>query len=262
MNIIRREIKANLKSFIIWSLALCFIFLAASTEFEAYYGNTDIIEAMQSFESLFSALGASIQDMTTPQGFLALVSFYIYLPLSVYAGLLGSAIISKEEKDKTAEFLFTMPTSRTRVITSKLIVSIGYIILLDIVAVGINIIAYYRYNLDADFYQFVLYLWIGVLLTEAIFLAIGMFLSSVLRQHKLSGSITIAILISTFMISMLIGFVEQAEFLQYITPFQYFKAEQMSAGTFELIYILLTIGIIGCSIFGLYYFYKKRDLSI
>ena len=254
--------KANLKSFIIWSVALAAIFFAASTEFEAYYGNTDIIEAMKTFEPLFDALGGSIQNMTTPTGYLVLVSFYIYLPLSVYAGLLGSGIISKEEKDKTAEFLFTMPTSRAHVITAKLMVSIGYILLLDLVAVGVNVFAYSRFDLTSDFYQFALYLWIGVLLTEFIFLAIGMFLSSILKQHKLSGSITIAILISTFMISMLIGFVEEAAFLKYFTPFQYFPADKMSNGTFGFIYLLLTLFIVGGSIFGLYFFYRKRDLSI
>lgn len=262
MNIIKRELKANLKSFIIWALALSVIFLTASTEFEAYYGNEEIMEAMRTFEQLFLALGVSIEDMTTPKGFLVLVSIYIYLPLSIYAGLLGSGIISKEEKDKTAEFLFTMPTSRTRVITAKLIVSIFYIVLLDLVAVGINILAYSRFDLTSDFYQFTLYLWLGVLLTELIFLSIGMLLSSVLYQYKLSGSITIGLLISTFMVSMLIGFVDEAEFLQYITPFQFFPAEKMATSTFELIYLLLTFILVVSSIYGLYYFYKKRDLTI
>ncbi len=262
MNIIKRELKANLKSFIIWAVALSVIFLTASTEFEAYYGNEDIIEAMKTFEQLFAALGVSIEDMTTPKGFLVLVSIYIYLPLSIYAGLLGSGIISKEEKDKTAEFLFTMPTSRRRVITAKLIVSIIYIILLDIVAIGINIFAYSRFELSSDFYQFTLYLWLGVLITELIFLSIGMFLSSVLNQYKLSGSITIGILISTFMISMLIGFVEEAEFLQYITPFQFFPAEKMANTSFEFVYLLITFVIVCSSIGGLYYFYQKRDLTI
>jgi len=262
VNIVKRELKANLKSFIIWAVALSVIFLTASTEFEAYYNNDEIMEAMKTFEQLFMALGVRVEDMTTPKGFLVLVSIYIYLPLSIYAGLLGSGIIAKEEKDKTAEFLFTMPASRARVITAKLFVAIVYIILLDLVAIGINIIAYSRFALSSDFYQFTLYLWIGVFFTELIFLSIGLFLSSVLNQHKLSGSLTIGILISTFMISMLIGFVEEAQFLKYITPFQYFPAEKMVNTSFEFIFLLMTVMIVIPAIYGLYYFYQKRDLTI
>ena len=262
MNIIRREFKANFKSFLIWSGALFVIFFAASTEFEAYYNNDEIVEAMATFEALFQALGVEISNMTTPKGFLALVSVYIYLPLSIYAGLLGSNIISKEEKDKTAEFLFTMPVSRTKVLVSKFLVALTYILLIDLVAVGVNILAYARFDLDRDFFEFTIYLTLGVFLTELIFLSLGFLLASVLNQYKLSGGIMIGFLMASFMVSMLIGFVEEADFLKYLTPFQYFPADKMMKGSFDLIFLFLTFLVSASSIGGLFYFFKKRDLFI
>jgi len=262
MNIVKREFRANLKGFLIWSGALMLIFLTASTEFEAYHNNPDIVEAMATFEALFQALGVEVQNMTTPKGFLALVSIYIYLPLSIYAGLLGSNIISKEEKDKTAEFLFTMPVSRNKVLHSKLFVALVYIILINLVAVGVNILAYVRFDLTSDFYEFALYLSLGVFLTQLIFLSIGMFLSSILKQYKLSGSITIGFLIASFMVSMLIGFVDKADFLKYLTPFEFFPADKMMNGDFDLIFLAMTILLTLLGFTGLYYYYKKRDLTL
>lgn len=262
MNIIKREFRANLKSFLIWSGALIVIFFTASTEFEAYHNNPDIVEAMKTFESLFQALGVEVQNMTTPKGFLALVSIYIYLPLSIYAGLLGSNIISKEEKDKTAEFLFTMPVSRTKVLHSKLLVALVYIVLIDLVTIGVNILAYSRFDLGSDFFEFTIYLALGVFLTEILFLSIGMFLSSILNQYKLSGGITIGFLIASFMISMLIGFVDKADFLMYITPFQFFPADKMMEGVFEPIFLVITVLFTSLGFAGLYYYYRRRDLTI
>ena len=40
---------------------------------------------------------------------------------TVHAAMLGADIISKEERDKTAEFLFVKPISRNKIIISKLL---------------------------------------------------------------------------------------------------------------------------------------------
>ena len=62
-----------------------------------------------------------------------------------------------------------------------------------------------------------------------------MFLSSILKQYKRSGGITVGIVIGTFMISMLVGLAEKADVLKYVTPFQYFSSTLMLEGKFELV---------------------------
>ncbi len=262
MNIIKRELQANLKSFLIWSLSLVSIYFIASIEFEAFAGSETIGNAMDQFEELFSALGASSADMTTPEGFLSILSIYIFLPTAIYSGLLGSGIISKEERDKTAEYLFTLPVSRKKVITSKLIVAIIYSILIDVFLIFGCFLAFERFNPEPIFYTFLRNLSIGVFLTQMIFLSLGLALASALRQYKLSGAITITVLTSGYLLTVLIGFVEELEFLMYISPFNYFSSKNMLENNFELPYILITIGIIIAGISTLYITYPKRDLYI
>ena len=262
MNIIKRELKANFKSFLIWGISLVSIYLVASIEFEGLHGDPAIADAMAQFEALFQALGTSSADMTTPEGYLSILSIYIYLPLAIYSGLLGSGIISKEEKDKTAEYLFTLPITRKKVITNKLIVAIIYSLAIDIFIVFGCYLAFIRFNPEPIFFTFLFNLSIGVFLTELIFLSVGVALSSVLKQYKLSGSITISILISTFMLSFLIGFVEELDFLKYLSPFSYFNSASMLDSSFAISYILITILIVASGISTLLYFYPKRDLYI
>lgn len=262
MNIIIRELKANLKSFLIWGLSLVGLYLVASIEFSAFAGDETIVDAMAEFEDLFRALGSASADMTTPQGFLSILSIYIYLPLAIYSGLLGSGIISKEEKNKTAEYLFTLPISRQRVITSKLIVAFIYTLLINLLVIFGCYLAFIRFNPEPIFYTFLFNLSVGVLLTQLIFLSIGVALSSVIKQYKLSGAITIGIMIATFMLNILIGFVEELDFLKYISPFNYFNSANMLASNFEISFVIISLGIIVAGISTLLLFYPKRDLYI
>ncbi len=217
---------------------------------------------MEQFEALFTALGTSSANMTTPEGYLSILSIYIYLPLAIFSGILGSGIISKEEKDKTAEYLFTLPISRTKVLLSKLSVAIFYSVAIDIVVIFGCYLAFARFNPEPIFFTFLRNMSIGVLMTQLIFLSIGVALSSILKQYKLSGSITISIMITSFMLNILIGFVEELDFLKYISPFSYFSNTDMLASNFQLSFILITIGIIAAGISSLFIFYPKRDLYI
>lgn len=263
MNIIKRELKANFKSFLIWFIPIALIMYATTIEFETYAGNQEIIAAMANFEVLFQALGASVSDITTPEGFISILSLYIYLPLSIYSGLLGSNIISKEEKDKTAEYLFTLPIKRDQVIRSKLIVSMLYSVLFNILIISVVCVSYLRFDRSDQYFSFLFNLSVGVFLTQIIFLGLGMVLSSALKEYKKSGAFTIAVLVSTFMLSILITMVDgKLDFIKFLIPFQYFPASDMLAGDFNIFYILISIIIFALTSAATFIFYKKRDLYI
>ncbi len=262
MNIIKRELKANLKALIIWSLSLTFVYFSASTEYSAFRDNPEILDAMGQFEDMFRAMGISTTDMTTPQGFLSMMSIYLYLPISIYGALLGSSIISKEERDRTAEYLFTLPITREKVLLNKIIGAFILLLLLVIYLLGMLTVIFYRFGLSSDFYNFILYLLFALPATGYIFMSIGMLMASVLKQYKKSGSAVLAILISTYMLNILIGLTDKIDFLQYFVPFQYYKVEDMLEGNIELKFVLLTIFVIGSCITGVFVFYKKRDLYI
>jgi ABC-2 type transport system permease protein len=262
MNIIIHELKSNLKGLIIWIVSLCLLFYAASLEYTAFADSDVILDAMAEFDFLFEALTGTFVDITTPEGYLSLVSIYIYLPLSIYSGLLGSNLISKEERDRTAEYLFTLPVKRESVIFNKVIVGVLYTIVINVIVMLVTYFSFGRLGTNAIYNSFVFNMSIGVLITQLIFLSLGMAFSAVLKQYKKSGAITIGVMMSTFMISVLIGLVDKVDFLKYVTPFKYFSVDKMLEGDFKFIFIFLSLILIGGSIGSLFYFYKKRDLFI
>jgi len=262
MNIIYRELRANLKSFIIWTFSLLFLFISVSTEFEAFKDNPEIIDALVGFDSFYKALGISVSNMGSPEGFISMMSIYLYVPIAIYSALLGSSIISKEERLKTAEYLFTLPIKRETVLKNKIIVGFSYVLIFVLLIVLGLTLTFFRFELTKSFYNFMFYLGFGLFFTGSIFMSIGLFFSAYLKQYKRSGAISLSIAVGTFMLNMVVQLVEELDFLKYVIPYKYFDVQEMLNGNIEIIYVLLSLIIICSSIIGVFFFYKKRDLYI
>ncbi len=262
MNIVKRELRANLKSFIIWIVSIGTVLMLASTEFSVFNNDPKIMEIMEQFDFMFAIIGVSMANIAQPEGYLSLISIYIFLPLAIYAALLGSSIISKEERDKTAEYLFTLPVSRTRVLTGKMIAAVIYVLLSALSLYLISILMFYRFDPSPVFYEFAIYLSIGLLILELVFMSIGMMFSAVLRQYKRSGSVTLGFLMGSFLFSMLMGMTDKLDFLKFITPFQYFPVGDLLNSEINLFYLIFSSGIVIACIGSVFVFFKKRDLYI
>lgn len=262
MNIIKRELRANFKALIIWIASISTIVYFASLEFSVFNGDPTIVEAMEQFEYLFNILGVSVANITKPEGYLSVMSLYLFLPLSIYAALLGSSIISKEERDKTAEYLFTLPISREKVLLGKLTAAIIYVFVSALLICLVCLAFFSRYSLNSDLFNFIVYLGIGLIILELVFMSIGMMLASVLRQYKRSGAITLGYLMSAFMLSMLMGMTDKLDFLKYFTPFQYFPVQELLDSEISVGFSMLSAGIFVACITSVFIFFKKRDLYI
>jgi len=58
----------------------------------------------------------------------------------IHASMIGAAIISKEERDKTTEFLFAKPVSRNEIITAKLFSGFANILIFNLITTTSSII--------------------------------------------------------------------------------------------------------------------------
>lgn len=262
MTLFKYELKKNLKQTLIWFAILSVILLVASFEFKVYQGDEEIQAAMATFEPFFKALGIAGVDFTTAIGFIGVFSIYIYLPLAFFSGLLGLNILSKEQHKHTSEFLLTMPIKRTKIITYKGLVMIIYTLLLNVLIHFMIYLIYSQYDSSSAFIQFITNLSLGVLLIQLIFMSIGFGLSILINNRKHLNGLFIAIILSTFMINMLVGYLEESYFLPYLSPFQYYTAKKMMDGVFELNYIILTLLLITIPIALTYYYYPKKNINM
>ena len=98
---IKREIKVNIKSFIIWLSILIGIFLIVFLIYPSIISNDNIkeIDNMLSMfpKEMLQAFNMDISSLTSAYGWLKSEGFvFVLLIIGCYAGILGSNILLKE----------------------------------------------------------------------------------------------------------------------------------------------------------------------
>lgn len=264
MNIFLRELRANLKSLIIWTAIVGLLIFMAVTKFSAFAGDPEMVGMLDSMPpALLTALSMNSFNLTEISGFYGIMFIYFGLMAAIAAAIWGSDIISKEERDKTVEFSLVLPVSRNRVVTAKALAALVNCIAFAGFTWLISLFAARTYNPDANFYSFLRLEMIAMFLIELIFLAVGLLLGCAMKRYKLAGATAISIILTTYFVSIVTALSKDLDFLKYFTPFKYYDAGALFRdGHFEGLYLLLTAAIIVVCTAAAYLTYNKRDLYI
>jgi ABC-2 type transport system permease protein len=264
MNIFIRELKANLKSLVIWSVIVALLIMIAVAKFSAFAGNPEMLAMLDSMPAgLLDALNMRAFNLTTLSGFYGIMFVYFGLMGAIAAAMWGSDIISKEERDKTVEFSLVLPVSRSRVITAKALAALVICIAFVLITWAVSLVAVQSYNPDQAFYKYLALEMRAMFSIELIFLAIGLLLGCAMMQYKRSGSTAVAIILATYFMSIVSAMQEKLDFLKYFTPFRYFDAGDLfRSGRMDSTYLLLSAAIIIVCLAAAYWIYNKRDLYI
>ena len=264
MNIFLREVRANLKSLLIWSVIMLALIVVAVSKFSAFAGNPEMLKILDSVPpAVLDAMNLRAFNLTTLSGFYGIMMVYFGLMGAIAAALWGSDIISKEERDKTVEFSLVLPVSRNRVVTSKALAAVVNCLGFVLVTWLISIVAVQGYHPDADFYSFLALEMEAMFAIELVFLAIGLLLGCVMQQYKRSAALAISIILVTYFISIISVMQPNLDNLKYLSPFKYFDAGALfRTGQLDGTYLLISLGIIVVSLGVAYWRYNRRDLYI
>jgi ABC-2 type transport system permease protein len=208
-------------------------------------------------------LGFGNFNLTKASGFYGMLFLYLMVMVTIHASMLGANIISKEERDKTTEFLMVKPVSRTRIITAKLLAALANVVILNIVTLVLSMAIVGKYSHGEAVTGDIQILMAGMFVLQLMFLFIGTGIASISKNPKISASIATTVLLIAFILAIVIDMNTKLEGLKYITPFKYFEAEKlMYKGGFEAVFVVLSVVIITVLAAVTYVFYKKRDLNV
>ncbi len=264
MNIFLRELRANLKSLLIWSVIIALLIAIAVAKFAAFYNNPEMLVILDSMpQGMLEALSMNAFNLTTLSGFYGIMFVYFGLMGAMAAAMWGSDIISKEERDKTVEFSLVLPVTRNRVITAKALAALVNCLLFVAITWGVSVAMVQSYTPDQAFFDFLALEMQAMLLIELIFLALGLLLGSAMKRYKRAGSTAIGIILAAYFLSVMVGMQEKLDFLKYFTPFKYYDAGELyRSGQLEPVYLLLSAAIVVACLAGAYLLYNKRYLYI
>lgn len=264
MNIFIREMKANRKSLIIWCVSLFVLIAGGMAKYAGFSESGDAVNEMMDKlpEAMKAMWGLANFNLTEIKGYYAVMFLYFVLMATIHSSMLGATIISKEERDKTAEFLLTKPTTRTRIVTSKLLAAIVNILIFNITAIVFSIIFVEMYNKGESINKEIFTLMSAMFILQVLFLTVGTALGALSKKTKIATSGATAILLGTFILSMYIDMNNKVEILKYFTPFKYFGAKNLIDDGFNIGFVILSFTIIGVLTGVTYKFFTKRDVNV
>lgn len=266
MNIFRRELRVNRRSLLTWVAILGGLNLLILAIYPSFAENAaQMEELLASYPEAFAQIfGLDRISMAEPLGFYATEAYLMVVLFGgIYAAILGSSILAKEEDEKTIEYLLARPITRTQLITNKVLAIVTNLLIFD------GLLALITYG---SFLAFITQDYsvstLGLLLVAPFFLhlvfaAVSLLLSLFWTRRRAAYSISIGLVMGTYFFNVIAALTDSLSWLAWLSPFRYVDAvdivvEQSLNGQ----YVLLLLAVSAAAVGGVYALYRRRDITI
>jgi ABC-2 type transport system permease protein len=262
MNMFLHELKAYRKSTIIWTSSLVTLVVFLLSLFPAFSKEAaEFSKMLEGYpEALRKALGLTVESLSSFLGFYSFTFLYITLCGAMQAMNLGTSIVSKEVREKTADFLLTKPVTRTKIMTSKLLAAFTSLLITNVVYIAAAKVM--ASIVEKGTYSTKVFIMLSVTLffLQLIFLALGVITSVMVPKIKSVLPISLSTVFGLFFVGALAATSGEGA-LRYISPFKYFDtAYIMKNSSYEASFIIVGIGFIIAAITASYFLYDRKDV--
>lgn len=246
MTLIRHELRQGKIPFLIWTAAIGFLLAVCVFLFPEMKGQMDNVSDMfASMGSFTEAFGMDRLNFGTLIGFYAVECGNVLgLGGAFYASLCAVNILSKEEKNRTAEFLLTHPIRRRRLITEKLIAVWILITAMNLIVYTLSVCSIAAIGETIPWKELSL-LHAAYYLLQIELAGICSGISAFMRKGSVGVGLGIAAMM--YVLNLIANIAESAEFLKYITPFGYCEGADIVKDK-ALNGAMVAVGMIFCAI--------------
>jgi ABC-2 type transport system permease protein len=262
MNIMMHELRAYRKSTIIWSISLMMIVVLFMSLFPSFSRDAEeFTKLLEGYPpAVRAAFGINLDQFFSILGFYCYALSFITLCGAIQAMNIGAGIISKEVREKTADFLLTKPVTRTTIITAKLVAALISILITNIVYLGAAILTAYQVKTEDFSLKSFIMLSLTVLFIQLIFLALGVILSVLIPRIKSVLTVSLSTVFGFYFLGMFSA-TSGDEAKRYISPFKYFDtAYIMGNSSYEAPFLVAGLMIMILAIAAGYIVYRKKDI--
>lgn len=262
MNMYLHEIKSLRKSTIIWILSMATL---ALIYFSVYTGiasdATDFKKLLGGYPaSVRAMLGISLDNITTILGFYSMIFSFISLCAAIQAMNLGLSILSKESRERTADFLLVKPVSRKAIVSAKLMAALTMLMATDVLYyVAVSIMASIVKTSDYSNRLFFM-INLTIFFLQLIFLAIGLVVSVFFSKLKSVLPISLGLVFGFYIIGAIIA-TGKNDIARFASPFKYFDNNYIiKNASYEAPFIIAGAIVTIVAIVASYIIYIKKDI--
>lgn len=259
--IFKHEIKTYIKTLLIWfacvgGMGFTCILLFSNLK-ESMGGMAESFASMGAFADAF---GMSQLSIATLEGFYSTEVGTIHaLGGAMFAAIICTSILSKEEDGHTSEYLYSMPITRAEVVTAKLLAAITHIAVLNVACVVLYYIGIIVLGEDISFKEFFIYHLMQFFMNIEI-AGICFCISSFMKKNKIGIGLGIVLMLYAF--DLIARVIPDLDDYKVIGPFSYSNAADIFSGEkLELLAVIIGLSIFITTIVLAYVKYNKKDLA-
>ena len=260
MTIVKHELRLGRKAWIIWSVSVSFLLIVTIFLFPEMKGEMDNISSMFSDMGSFSAaFGMDKMNFGTLIGYYAVECGNVLgLGGAFFASLCAAAILCREEKERTAEFLLTHPVSRVRIISEKLMAVLIQVLAMNLIVYVLCIGSMAAVGESIPWKEVSL-LHLAFLIMQIELCGICFGISAFMRKGSIGVGLGITFIL--YFMNLISNITEKAKGLKYITPFAYCDGSTVVTDL-KLDAAKIAIGMTFCAagIAVAYLKYTKKDI--
>lgn len=262
MNILKRELKAGRKAFILWTIGLFFIMFAGMTKYTGFSNDTSVMAVFDSLPKIVLAVFGMVGvDISTLGGFYAIVVYYGIICVSIYGVALGCNAVNREAIDKTYEFIFTKPCSRSHILILKLITAFFYITLYSILSYIFSVAAIGVLNINNTITKPIALFTISMWLIGVLFCTLSALLATIIKRAEKGILFSNLVFVVTFALGMVYDMLEDGSVLQYLSPLKYFLPDDILLGKLDVMFLVICVILSVIFCFAATKLFERKDLS-
>ncbi|MHC5228786.1 ABC transporter permease subunit [Enterococcus sp. LJL99] len=267
------ESKALSKSLLIWSVLFALIIFGFSAVYPQMH-NSAMKELLDTklggfSPALLKTFNLSVSGESSfmvATGFFAYYFQYLFLAAAIYAMMIGSQALIKEETDGTIEYLYAQPITRKEIVTGKLFASIIILVVFWLITALSSLGATLAFKQAADSSKEIIQNIVKIFSQEALiiffFLALGFLLSTLLKSSKQSMSLSLGIVFAFYLIGIFSDLNDSFSWAKNFSPIHMGIPSKLISENLSVIQIMCLILCSVVFLVGTYVMYQRKDLKI
>ena len=260
MTLYLHELKRNRKSLLIWTLCVGGMCLGCIL----LYGSLEdsvksIAESFSDMGGMSAALGMDKMSIATLRGYYATeIAMMHGLGGAMFAAILGTGLLAKEESGHTAEFLNTLPVGRGSIVAQKYMALLSNIVVLNLICLLLYLTGFGIMGETPDAGELLWYHFAsGMMQLEVGTVCFA--ISAFSRKSAIGAGLGITILL--FAADMMCRILPAIDNLKYITPFYYASAADIfTSGKPDGAGLAVGIIVTVVSLAAAWIWYGRKDL--
>jgi ABC-2 type transport system permease protein len=262
--IILKELKLGRRSLLVWLIITLVTAILGALEYEMVSSNVEMVEqgidAMPRIVRIM--FGIDGVGLATALDYYLVMYFWYALIAYAHAVSVGASLLSKDERDKTAEYLYTKPYPRSVIINAKLVVGIINVAAMTLLIGLSSALILVPLTDGRAIMPEIAMTTIGLFLTQLLFLTLGFLCSVLVQNPRKAVSVGFYLLLSTYLIAVVVEYLGMLDYLRFLTPFHYFNALVVVEQGINPLFIMLSAVLAVLSLSFTQRLYKNRDLLV